>query len=327
MERVIITGGAGFLGSNIAKILSENGYEVYGSYHSRMPLNPIENVTYAQADLLDQAQCDSLLKDKDILIMCAAYVGGIAEMQKSPHALISDNTRMNINTLEAAYKNKIRKCVFISSGAVYPALSDRARESDAFKGEPVDKYYILGWSKRFAEILCRIYSQKMGYSMDMTILRIDNIYGPYDSFEGDKAHVVPSLIRKVVNGDDPVVVWGNGEEKKDFLYVEDLAKTVFLVLENGHGFHEYNVASGKNNSINQLLEQLLQINNCTKCMVKHDLTKPTSVSERNLDVGKIEKELGFKAETELREGLKKTVQWYKKYGINGEEHGHHKNAF
>lgn len=325
MKRAVITGGAGFLGSNIAKVMSEKGYGVFASYHSGKPEHPIENVTYVKADLLDPLQCDSLLEGKDILIMCAAYVGGIADMQKNPHALINNNTRININTLEAAYKNKIKKCIFISSGAIYPELKGPAGENDAFTGDPIDKYYILGWSKRFAEILCRIYSQKMGSTMDTTVLRIDNVYGPYDTFEGDKAHVVPSLVRKVVSGDNPIVVWGDGEEKKDFLYVEDLAKAVYLAVENCCGFHEYNVARGKNNSINQVLDILLEINGCREKAIEHDLAKPSSISERNLNTGKIREELGFQAETGIREGLEKTVQWYKKYGMNGEEYGYHKN--
>lgn len=315
MENIIITGGAGFLGSNIANRMAKSGYDVYATYHSKKPVYPIDGVSYVRADLLDLRECDRIMKGKDILVMCAAYVSGIAGMQKNPFALMNDSTRINLNTLEAAYKNGIKKCIFISTGAVYPLLDFPAKEENAFLGDPVEKYFMLGWSKRFAEILCRMYGQKIDRVMDMTVLRIDNVYGPFDTFEGNKAHVIPSLIRKVVKQDNPIVIWGDGEEKKDFLYVEDLTEAVSRVIEKCQGFHEYNVVYGENITINQVLQEIMKINNSAGCRIEHDLTKPSSVSERNLDGGKILEELGFYAKTGIQEGLEKTIQWYKKYSI------------
>lgn len=310
MEKVFITGGAGFLGSNIAKQLIRQGFDVYASYHKNKPEYPIAGVNYVPLDLLDGRQCSEAMEGIDIVVMCAAYVGGIALMQENPLGLINDSTRININTLEAAYHAGVKKGIFISSGAVYPPLDEKAEEDSAFTGDPIEKYYVLGWAKRFGEVLCQMYCRNVKNAMDITVLRIDNVYGPYDSFEGTKAHVLPSLIRKVVHHDNPVVMWGDGEEKKDFIYVEDLAKAVWMCIENCGGYHVYNVVSGKNITLNEALHEIMDITGETDRIVEHDLSKPASVSERNLDAAKIARELGFQAETDIREGLHKTVEWY-----------------
>lgn len=277
----------------------------------KKPIYPISGVKYINVNLLEISQCMNIMENIDIVIMCAAYVGGIAAINCKPLDLLNNSTRINLNTLEAAYENGIKKCIFISSGAVYPKLNCKAKEEYAFIGNPIEKYYVLGWTKRFGEILCNMYAEKVNKKIDITVLRIDNIYGPYDTFEGNKAHVIPSLIKKVVNNDDPILVWGNGEEKKDFLYVEDLVEAILLCIKRTKDFNCYNVVSGKNRTINEVLQMIMDICN-SKNNIKYDLSKPTSISERNLDNSKIRFELGFKSHTELYDGLVKTILWYKK---------------
>ena len=150
------------------------------------------------------------------------------------------------------------------------------------------------------------------------------MYGPYDNFEGNKAHVIPSLIRKVVKEEKPFVVWGDGTEQKDFLYVEDLAKTVLLCLENAYGFQVYNEVYGCNYSLNDALKIIIEEAgfDYEKIPIEYDLTKPNSISNRNLSNDKIEKQLGIQPKTNFREGIRKTIIWYK-----GEKNGNNKNTF
>lgn len=324
MEKVLVTGGTGFIGCNIAKYLSEKGYDVCATYHSTVPRYVISGVEYRKVDLLKCSECLEAMKDIDIVIMCAAYSAGIDEIRKTPLVLLNECTIININTLEAAYKTHVKKIIFISSGAVYPVLDHSAKEEEGFDKDPIDKYFTLGWSKRYGEILCKSYAEKVDNKINATVLRIDNVYGPYDNFEGNKAHVIPSLIRKVVKEEKPFVVWGDGTEQKDFLYVEDLAKTVLLCLENAYGFQVYNEVYGCNYSLNDALKIIIEEAgfDYEKVPIEYDLTKPNSISNRNLSNDKIEKQLGIQPKTNFREGIRKTIIWYK-----GEKNGNNKNTF
>jgi len=311
MKKVLITGGAGFIGTNVAERLAgEECYEVFATYHHAFPRYKISNVNYIPADLTDMTDCMDVMKGVDYVVMCAASVGGILDMSLNPLGLINDSTRITINTMEAAYKNRVQKCIFISSGAVYPELETKATEEMAFLGQPVDKYFILGWAKRFGELLCNMYSTRVRCPMSSTILRIDNLYGPYDTFEGNKAHVIPSLIRKVMNRENPIVMWGDGEELKDFMYVGDLADIIAEILKVQEGFHEYNVVTGTNISLNEALALIMEIAGC-KNEIRHDFTKPASVSGRNLSNRKLYEEMGLKPSTSLNDGLRITLQWYR----------------
>lgn len=310
--KVLVTGGGGFIGTNVIRKLTQENADVSATYHSREPRFPVDGVRYMQADLTDREDCQRLTRGVDSIIMTAAFVAGAQGMLASPMGLVTDTVIMNLRTLEAAAQNGVSRVIYISSGMVYPFSREPLTEEMGFIGDPFDKYFTGGWSRRFTEVVCRMYAEKMKM-MDITVLRIDNLYGPCDKFEKSKSHVMASLIRKAVERMDPLEVWGDGKDYKDFTYVEDLAEGVILALKNCKGYHVYNLASGRNITINDALGVILRYADYTDARIVYNANMPTMIPYKVLSVEKARQELGFEARTSLEDGIRKTVEWYREH--------------
>ena len=165
--------------------------------------------------------------------------------------------------------------------------------------------------KRFTEILCQMYAEKIRKPMKTVVVRPANIFGPYDDFEWETSHVVPALIRKVVERHDPIEVWGDGSDIKDLIYIDDFVEGMLLAMERIDGFDPVNIATGRPCSIKQVLETILKVDGYTDAKIAFDTSKPTMIPKRLIDATKAEKLLGFRAKTSLEEGLEKTVRWYR----------------
>lgn len=313
MEKVLVTGGGGFIGTNaMLRLLQEEKFDVIGTFHNREPRYPIEGVKYVRADLTNKDDCLRVTKNVDAIIMTAAFVAGAEGMLAKPMGLVTDTTILNLRTLEAAYENGVKKCIYISSGMVYPFSIEPLKEEDGYVGDPFEKYFTGGWTRRFVENVCRMYAEKL-QKMDITVLRIDNLYGPYDNFERNRSHVIPSLIRKTVEKMNPFEVWGDGQDYKDFTFVGDLAEGIVIALEKASGFQVYNLASGRNVTINDALKIILRCGGHQSAEIVYNKDKPCMIPYKVLDVSKAKNELGFEAHTSLEEGIRITIDWYRKH--------------
>ena len=275
-------------------------------------------------DLTKKRDCENVVEEMDIVIHCAAVTHGAKFMNENPAALVTDNTVMNTYLLDAAHKAGVKKFVFISSGAVYP--ENVFNENDEFEGsigldsktdalifdekhvyenDPPDCYFGVAHMKRYGEKLCEFYSTKVKNPMQCLIIRPSNVYGPYDDFNPDTSHVMAALIKKYSDKQDPFEVWGDGEDVRDFIYVDDFVNDVLALTEKVDKFDIFNVGYGKGFSINRILE-LLDVKN-----IKYLKGKPSTVKKRLLDTGKIDKLLGERIWSDIESGMRKTIKWYK----------------
>lgn len=313
MNRILVTGGSGFVGINLLKKLQiSNQFELSATFNNSINFYKIPDVKYRKVNLENKIDCDNITKNVDIVVMCAANSSGAMVMEKTPLVHLTPNIIMNLNMLEAAYKNNVKKFIFISSNTVYPFVDFEVKEKDACF-DFFSKYYVVGWMKRFSEVVCDIYSSKIKNPMKCIVVRPGNLYGPYDKFDPEKSKVIPSLIRKAVSSEKEIVVWGDGSDLKDFLYIDDFINAIneILNLENLNN-NIINVASGQGVTIKKVLNTILKIENKKNLKIIFDTSKPTMIPKRLINIDLARKILNFKPLVSLDDGLKRTINWYKK---------------
>lgn len=310
-KKVLVAGGAGFVGSNLIKKLLDLNCEIYATYHKKSPQLKDRKVKYIKADLTSKKGCARVLRNMDLVFMCAANTSGAAVIEKNPLVHVTPNILMNTLMLEAAYEAKVKKFLFISSNAVYPPFDHPVKESEMMKGEPYEKYFPVAWMKRFGEILCEIYSTKISSPMTTIVVRPANIYGPYDDFDFKTSHVIPALIRKAVEKHSPLEVWGDGTEIKDLIYAEDAVYGMLLAMEKIDEFKPVNIGTGKQINVQQVLDVILRACNYENAKIFFNKSKPTMIPKRLIDVTLAKRLLGFRAKTSFDVGVRKTIDWYR----------------
>ncbi len=229
-------------------------------------------------------------------------------MRTNPLAHVTPNVLMNTQLMEAAYQAGVKKYLFISSSAAYPPTDDRpVREEEMFEGDPYDVYYAVGWMKRYAEVLCKVYAQKIKKTMPTVVVRPSNMYGPYDKYDFAISHVTAALVRRVVDRQQPMEIWGTGEDVRDLLYIDDFIEGSLLAFEKTQDYLAVNIAYGTGYSVKNVLNTLLELDGYSDADVRFDPTKPSTIPIRLVDTQLAENLLGFKAKTSLSEGLKKPL--------------------
>jgi GDP-L-fucose synthase len=311
-KRILVTGGSGFVGTNLIKRLLEVGCKnIRATYHDKQPNIFNKNVTYIKSDLTITEDCDLVTKDIDYVIMCAANSHGAAYMEANPLCLVTPNVVMNTLMLNASYENKIEKFIFISSSTVYPVVDYPIDEEGVIEGSFFEKYYQVGWMKRFGEVLCYMYSCKIKEPMITVIIRPSNIYGPYEDFELETSHVIPALIKKIVERRECIEIWGDGNDIRDFIYIDDFINGLLLITEKVNEFNIFNLGTGKTSSLKEVLKHILKIENYENVPLVFNKDKPTMISKRLINVDKIKNMLGFASKVDIEEGLRKIIKWYK----------------
>lgn len=274
-----------------------------------------DNISYTRADLRNFDECKRVVKDIDYVFMFAAILSTAPVIAKNPVSHITSNIIMNAQMLEAAYFAGVKKFLWLSSSTGYPLIEGVLKEENMFDADPPDVYFPVGWMSRYTEILCRMYATKLKKSMPIVILRPTTIYGEYEDFHFETSHVLPALIRKVVERQNPIEVWGTGENERDLIYADDVLDACLLALEKVETFDVFNIGFGKEYSINELLKMILEIDNFQNAEIVYNVSKPSTITKRSIDFTKAKELLGFEAKTPIREGIARTIKEYKKHPI------------
>ena len=310
-KNILVTGAAGFIGSNLIKKLLDLGANVRGTTYNKAPPVNYKLVDYIKTDLRVSAECEKACKDMEYVFMCAANSSGASVIENDPLAHLTPNIVMNAQMLSAAYLSGVEKFIFISSNTVYPVSEESMKESNA-DFTFFEKYYIVGWMKMFSEVMTNMYSEHIKRKMNTLIVRPGNIYGPYDKYNWEESKVVAALIRRFAEKQNPLEVWGDGKDIKDFIYIDDfidgLLKATFTKGLTG----PVNIASGKDVTINNVIECLMEITG-ENPEIKYKLGMPSMIPIRRIDTNYAFDILGWNAKTDLKEGLSKTLEWYKNF--------------
>lgn len=308
---MLVTGAAGFVGSHLVERLVEYGAIVRGTIHNNLPLTSVDGVEYVKANLENAKECELATAGMDFVFMCAANSSGAEVMTKTPLVHLTPNVIMNSQMLAASYANDVKKFCFISSNTVYP-LTDFAVSEDDVTGEFFEKYFIVGWMKRFSELMCEMYAKKISKPMPTLIVRPGNLYGPGDKFKRSESKVIAALIRRASEKENPFVVWGDGEDIKDFLFIDDFVEALLKAFESSGDFDVFNIASGIPVTIKEILNQLMVVSENESIEIKFDTTKPTMIPIRMIDISKISKAINWNPKVSINDGLKLTLDWYVK---------------
>ncbi len=309
-KNVLVAGSTGFIGYNLTERLLSVGANVRGTGFSRKSSINHPNFEYFQCDLTLTEDCDKSVKDMEYVFLCAATTSGSAVICSTPMVHVTPNMLINSQMLDSAYKHKIKKFLWISSACGYALSNKESQEDDMFYGDdPYEKYYFGGWMKRFTEILCNMYS-KLDRPMPCIVLRPTNIYGPHDKFDFERCHVFPALIRRVVERHDPLGVWGDGNDIRDFIYVDDVVDAIMLAMEKINRYDPINIGSGITLSIKELLKTILSIESFDPD-IEFDTLKPSTIPICKVNTNKAKEVLGFSPQIDLHEGINKTLSWYK----------------
>jgi len=312
-KRVLIAGGAGFVGVNLINRFLSLGARVRATLHRKPPVIEDGRIEYLRCDLRDAKDCAAAVEGMNYVIMCAANTSGAAVIASTPLVHVTPNIIMNTRLLEASYTAGVERFVFLSSNAAYPPSGERyVREEEMFDGDPYETYFGVGWMKRYTEILCRLYAEKLKKPMKTVVIRPSNIYGPYDDFDFATSHVMAATLRKVVERHDPIQVWGSGEDVRDLIYIDDFVDAVILAMEKIDTFNPVNVGLGKGYSVKEILGMALKADGYHDAKVEYDATKPSMIPIRLIDVSMAEKLLGFRAKTDVEDGIARTIDWYRK---------------
>lgn len=314
-KNVMVTGGAGFVGSHVVESLVSFGAKV------RVPVRKTSSLYYlrgvekeielVEADLSYQSQSRLTVHGQEIILHLAAAKGGGIEHSSAHHgSLFRDNIRIATNMIDAVRELPHVRFVSVSSACVYPRnVTIPTPEDEGFLDMPEPTNAGYGWSKRMQEYLATSFAREFG--LDVGIVRPFNTYGPRDDFFLEKNHVIPGLIRRVVGGENPLVVWGSGQQTRSFLFVEDCA---FGILQAGArtGIRgPINLGGEEETSIGDLAKFIVEAVGAN-IEIRFDLSKPDGQPRRACDTRLAKETLGFKAATPLLEGLRRTVEWYQK---------------
>ena len=309
---VLVTGGSGFIGTHIVQELLERGAKVRVTIHQR-PMNiKDERIDTIYADLYKIEDCLEAVKGVDYVCHAGGGAIGAAVTAGNPMSAIAANMITTIQTLQAAWMAGVERFLLLSSHTTYPNAEYPIKEEEMWSGPTDPSYFGYGWMRRYLERLAEFVVSKS--DMKIAIVRPTAAYGRWDSFDPTKSHVIPALIRRAVEKEDPFVVWGTGEEVRDFLRASDIARGSLLALEKYATCDPINIGYGKTVKIKEIVSMILKAVGHEKAKVEFDASKPTTIAFRMVDTSKAKKILGFEPKLTLEEGLRDTVEWYKEVG-------------
>lgn len=300
-SKIYIAGHRGLVGNAILKELKYQGYE------------NIIFKTHKELDLTNKLEVENFFKEEkpEYVFLAAAKVGGIQANKNFPVEFLYQNLEIQNNVIMAAYKYKVKKLMFLGSSCIYPKLCPQPmKEEYLLTGELEVTNEAYSIAKIAGLKLCEYLRQE--YGADFISVMPTNIYGPNDNFDVETSHVIPSLIRRIheakIKNIPEVIIWGSGSTKREFMYVDDLAKAIVFVMKNYSKDKFINIGTGVDITINELANLIKEIIGYEGKLI-NDISKPDGTPQKLLEVSKL-KEIGWQYKVELREGLEKTYKWY-----------------
>lgn len=301
---IVVTGGAGFVGHHVVAALQRHG--------ARKIIVPRR----ARYDLTRESDVERLYADArpEVVIHLAAVVGGIGANQKQPGRFFYDNLMMGAMLMEHARRAGVRKFTAVGTICAYPKLAAVPfREDDLWDGYPEETNAPYGLAKKMLLVQAQAYRRQYGFNA-IYLLPV-NLYGPGDNFDLESSHVIPGIVRKcleaIERGSSEIVCWGDGSATREFLYVEDCAEAIVLATERYDGEQPVNVGAGFEMPIRELVRMIVEITGFSG-RVRWDASKPNGQPRRSLDTSRAERLFGFRASTDFRAGLVRTIEWYRK---------------
>lgn len=305
-RRIVVTGGAGFLGSHVVETLRRRGYSQIFVPRS------------AQYDLTEMADVVQMYEDSrpQVVIHLAAKVGGIGYIKERPAEFLYENLMMGMHVMEQARSYGVEKLVVVGSVCAYPKEAPVPfHEEDLWCGYPEETNAPYGLAKKM--LLVKAQADRQQYSFNAVYLLLANLFGPGDNFHPEFSHVIPALMRRCLEaaqeGWQVIEAWGSGRASRDFLYVEDAAEAVALAAERYDGTEPVNVGSGREVTVRELVETIARLTGFDG-EIRWDPSLPDGQPRRRLDISRAERELGFKPSVSLEEGLRRTIEGYRATG-------------
>jgi GDP-L-fucose synthase len=302
--RIVVTGGSGFLGSHVVEELERRGCRKVGVFRSaEYDLTRPEAIARMYARFQPQ-----------LVIHLAAVVGGIGANRDKPGQFFHDNLVIGVHLMEQARLHAVEKFVCVGTVCAYPKFTPVPfREEDLWNGYPEETNAPYGLAKKMLLVQAQAYRQQYGFNA-IYLLPV-NLYGPRDSFDPARSHVIPALIKKCVDaigrGLRTIEVWGTGEASREFLYVADCAKAIVAAAANYDGPEPLNLGTGQEIKIRELLEIIVSLTGY-RGEIAWDYSKPDGQPRRCVDVSRARRELNFSSETDFVTGLKRTIEWYRR---------------
>lgn len=311
-KRVVVTGGAGFVGSHVVDALLERGTDVTVidqlSPHKQERLSHVRDRIRILNLELGTSGHPEAFRGHDVVLHLAARVGGIRYNVQHQGTMLRDNVLLAVNVLDAAREAKVERVLVVSSACVYPQpCALPTPESEGFRDLPEPTNLGYGWAKRTAELLAQTYAEEFG--MRIAIARPYNVYGPRDHFESPDAHVIASLIHRLISGENPLVVWGDGTVNRSFIYVTDLARGLLELIERYPKPDPVNLGTDEEVTIRDLTQLIVKLSG-RNITVQFDPSMPSGQPRRQCDTSKAKRVAGYTARVPLAEGLANTIAWY-----------------
>jgi GDP-L-fucose synthase len=307
-KNTLVTGGTGLIGKPLVEMLVESGSNVTVVSLDDPSLAPA-GITFINSDLREFRNCMEITKGMDIVFHLAGVKGSPAMTAKRPASFFVPTITFNTNMMEAARRNGVERYLFTSTVGVY-SPAEVFHEDDVWKTFPSPNDRFAGWAKRMGELQAEAYKIEYGWE-NISIVRPANVYGPFDNFDPDNAMVIPSLIKRAMDGENPLVVWGDGSPIRDFIYSKDVARGMMLVVEKGVD-KPVNLGSGAGVTIREIAEVVAANVPNGPIEIIWDTSKPKGDAKRLMDMYRA-KTYGFETKTEIETGIKNTIQWYVKY--------------
>ena len=300
MSRVLVTGGGGFVGSHLVERLQASGHDVFVVRRRDFDLTSMDDTARLFADATP-----------DLVFHLAAEVGGIGANRANPGRYWYANLVMGAHVLEQSRLHEITKLVVAGTVCAYPKHTPVPFREDAlWDGYPEETNAPYGVAKKAVLVGAQAYREQ--YGLNTVYLLPANLYGPRDNFDLESSHVIPALIRKMLDSKDEVVLWGDGSPTREFLYVDDCVSGLVLAAERYEGAEPVNLGTGVETPIRELAETIADVTGFEGEIV-WDTSMPNGQPRRSLEASRAEELFGFRAETPLRQGLERTVAWYRSH--------------
>lgn len=304
-KQVLVTGGTGLIGQPLVEMLLEQEAKVTVASLDDAARAP-KGVVFKQADLREFSNCLALCREQEIVFQLAGIKGSPAMTAKRPASFFVPTISFSINMMEAARRAQVERFLFTSSIGVY-APADVFHEEDVWKTFPSPNDRFAGWAKRMGELQAEAYRIEYGWDK-ISIVRPANVYGPHDNFDANNAMVIPSLIKRAIEGENPLRVWGDGSPIRDFIHARDVARGMLLAIEKGIN-EPINLGSGTGVTIKEIADIIAAHIPTGPIKISWDLSKPKGDAKRLMNMAKANR-YGFKAHVSIEAGIKETINWY-----------------